>query len=290
MSKIRKMIIVGTFFALASGCSSNARLRSEIADIESRIATAEADITTQTADIGAVGPDLQVHLAYRPFQNWATAFSARAEADRTISFRQTGRAGDLHYVSHKCIPFPPWEAEYRNGQRVRIHESDSTRFGLTFGKLSVEPLPDGLALRTRLELDGRTQIYGWHRIPCVPAVDGNIGVPFSAQTTALLRLQVTPSDEGTAQYSLALVEPDSIGFELRADFGWFRLGRTIPVDSVARELASGKLDLMYSQAIELKMPSGETRSYLIAAINPSVSTNTKDVRFSTDFELRPPSN
>jgi len=276
---------------LLSGCSTNSKLRSEISEIETRVVSAESDITARTAEIGAPGPDLQARLSYRPLQAWAGSFSSRPDTERTITFVQTDRDGDLLSVGHRCRPFPPWDAFYRNGKRVRIHEADSTRFGLTLGQFAVEQQTDGLTLRTRLALDGRTQIYGWHRIPCAPGgIDANIGVPFSARTTAVVQLKVAPNNEGAAIYRLALVEPNSIGIELSTEILGFTFRHTLPVNNVARELASGELDLMFDRVIELKMPNGDIRRYKLSNVDPKVATELNGVKFSSDFEFGPSEN
>lgn len=266
------------------GCASMSGLQTEIAAIEARVQKTEQDISSGTSEIGAPGQDVRAQISYRPIIAWAAAFSSRAAADRMIQFRQTARDGNLYERRHECrFDFPTWHRH--DGKRAWIHESDSTKVNVEIGNFTVQPTASGLDLRANLGVSGKTQVGANFRLACGPSVGGNIGVSATAKPAALMRMVIRKGPDGVPQYSFAIVSPDTIGLEMRAHFNWFDVGFTIPMKNLARELASGELDLLYSQDGKIILPGGHVRNYHLATADPSVATSTQGLSFNTDVTM-----
>ena len=100
-----------------------------------------------------------------------------------------------------------------------------------------------------------------------------------------MQVQVVQGQSGVPQYRLALVSPSSVGLEMRADFNWFTVGWTIPINNVAREIASGNLDLMFSKEGQIILPDGQAKTYRLSTVDPVVATSTSGVGFQSDLNL-----
>ncbi|WP_426291540.1 hypothetical protein [Sphingomonas sp. TWP1-3-1] len=282
MGKGLVLLALATSSLSLAGCTSNTALRAQIAAIEQRVNQTEAQVTAGTGGIGQPGKDVRAAIAYRPIIDWAAAFSNRPENERTISFRQVERDGDLYKKSHKCIVF----GDKRDGERAWIHESDSTKIKLAIGQFSVVAQDDGLDLNTRLSIDAKTQVAANFRPRCQGgSVGTNVGVTAEANPNALLNVKLAKNGAGVPAYRVRIERPDHIGLEMRVLFQWFRVGFTVPFNLPRDDLAKGELDLMLSRQGEIKWPDGTIRQYHLALVAPDFSTTKQGVGFATDVKM-----
>lgn len=269
-------------FALPA-CANSSDLRREIAAIEKRVQSVEGEIGAATTEIGAPGKDVRTQLAYRPMIAWAAAFSARPSDGRTIRFRQSSRDGDIYEAKHVC-KFENWSWIRKDGKRAWIHEADSTKVDIEVGQFSVVPQDDGLVLRTRLELDAKTQVAANYRVACQGgSVGTNIGVTAEANPDTVMRVQLNQPEGEMPHYRLAVVSPDTIGLEMRAHFQWFRVGWTIPFKNVARDIAKGELNLLLAKEGQILMPDGSERKYRLSTVAPALVTSKAGITLGTDL-------
>lgn len=280
----RRFVSVLALGYAVSGCATHDGLRREIAVLEQRLGETEAGVETATAPIGAPGKAVTVRLGYRPIINWANAFSQRPVAQRTISFQQTSRGGDLYSVDHKCkLDWSGWHR--RDGKRAWVHEARSTKIDLEIRRLTAVPQSNGLRIDAPMAIDGKTQVGANYRAACLPSVGGNIGVTAEATPEAVFALRLNSGDGGRVKYDMALVSPSSIGLEMRANFDWFRVGFTIPVKNLAQTLGSGEFDMLLGQDGEIVLPDGTRRAYRIATVAPEFSTDQAGLRLASDISI-----
>ena len=279
-----KLVAGGLCVFALSACASTSGLEQEIATIDARVTDVEKQITAGTSAIGGPGKDVRAQISYRPLISWANAFSARPADQSTIRFRQTARGGDLYNEAHECkLDWSGWHKH--DGKRAWIDEATSTKVDLEVGSFAITPTNSGLDLATKLVIDGKTQVAANYRPACLPSVGGNIGVTAKAQPSALMQVQVGPGPNGSPHYRLAVVSPNSVGLEMRADFNWFKIGWTIPFNGIARELASGDIDLMLAKEGTILLPDGQTKTYRVSTVDPSVATSTNGLSFQSDLQL-----
>ncbi len=279
---IKTLLVVATAI-LSTGCSHNQSLRNEIASIETRLASVESEITEGTAQIGGEGKDIRTRLAYRPFQSWAENFGTR-----TATFRQTSRSGDLARQSRRCRVF----GTKRPGYRVWIHEDKSTKVDFSMGPLSIIPDQDGLRFRSGFAVNARSQIAAAGRDACIggwsPTV--SVGVQGHSRPSAEVALRLTLADDLAPRYELVLVAPDEIDVELRTGIkvpyvGDISIRHTATFDGFPRQLASGELDLIAEDSLNIEMPDGEIRTYRITTVDPTLRTNSSAITLESDVEI-----
>lgn len=266
--------------AVAGG---NDSLRAEIAALQAEVATIEQTIQNSVGPIAETTRDIRADLSYQPISDWAGQFSARPEAARTIAFRQTNFQGDLYEVEHECKPF---QGDYRNGIRARIHENDSTRAHIVIGQMRVMPQADALMVRVPLQFRATSQVEGRHRIPCAPWGPWiNIGAEGEANPTAVFRLALSSDASGNLRYALDLVGPESVGVELAFRFSFVRVRFTVPMDNLARSLGTGTISMLFDRDGTVQLPDGTQIPYSIASSNPQIGTDVQGVSFSSDIDL-----
>lgn len=281
-SKINIVVAVSAAF-LSSACSHNQALRSEIASIENRLASVEGEISEGTAEIGGAGKDIRTRLAYRPLQSWAQNFGTR-----TATFRQTSRSGDLMRQKRKCVVF----GRKRPGYRVWIHEDKSTKVDFSVGPLAVIPNEDGLRFRSGFIVDARTQIAAAGRHPCVGgwSPTGSIGAQGHSSPNAEVALRLTQADGLAPRYELALVAPNEVDVELRTGIkipfvGDVSFRQTATFDDFPRRLASGDLDLIADDTLDVEMPDGEIRTYRMITVDPTLRTDSSAITLESDIVI-----
>lgn len=262
---------------------TNDRLLREIAEIEGRVAAAESAIDLATNDISTTEDSIRAAIRYRPIVAWAEAFSSGPSDNRTITFRQTSKSGNIDRRSHECrVPFGP----YHDGWEARIHEEDSTRASVAIDRLVVEPLADGLRMTAPMRFDLRTQVEGSYRPACtgwLPSV--NIGVTGEARPTAVFKLTLAGSDGDSLRYRLALESPQRIGVEMRAHFPRFRVGFTVPVEGLATTLSEGEMDLLFDRTGEIRLPDGQVIGYRMNTVGPRVTTDVGGVKLTSGLDV-----
>ncbi|WP_156172163.1 hypothetical protein [Aurantiacibacter gangjinensis] len=284
MTNIKRIALSLPVAVGLSACSSTSDLRTEISATQSRLDILETEIAEGTEEIGTPGQDVRTRIAYRPFQQWASNFG-----QRTITFRQTSKGGDLARQSRRCRVF----GSIRPGYRVAIHEEDSTRVDYTIGPLTLLPDDTGFVLQSEMDLRARTQIAGSARRPCwggwSPTV--TLGVSGRSSPTVRLRLEVDPHHSGVnPQYRLAIISPRELDVELRTGFQLpfgadVDVRTTLRMDNFAQHLASGELDLLLENTGEIVLPNGSTRTYSLQTIEPTLATDASGISFASDIEL-----
>ncbi|HYD26330.1 hypothetical protein [Brevundimonas sp.] len=262
---------------------TNERLQREIAEISGRVEAQENGIEQATAEISATEESIRASVRYRPIIAWAEGFSSGPTDNRTITFRQTSKTGNIDQRRHQCrVPFGP----YHDGWEARIHEEDSTRASVLIDRLAVAPLADGLRVSAPLRLDFRTQVEGSYRPACAGWLpSANIGVTGEASPTAIFNLTLAGTEDGSLRYRLALVSPSSIGIEMRAHFPRFRIGFTVPVEGLANALADGEIDLLFDRTGEIRLPDGQVIGYRLNTVDPGVTTDLTGVTFTSGLNV-----
>ena len=260
-----------------------ARLRREITRIETRVAGIEAELERSTGPLSERTDGIHTRVRYRPLVAWADSFSAGPAEARTITFRQTSSAGYIERVRRRCqFPFGP----YRAGHYAEIDGGDATRASVLIRRFTVTPQLDGLALRTAIRFDARTQVQGQYEFPCGGSVGTTVGVTGEAEPSAVFRLRLSGTEGNAAQYTVDLVSPDRIGVELAFHLNGFgRIRFTVPMEGLARRLTSGTIDLMYDDEGRILLPDGQVVGYRIATRSPTLATDTTGLHFSTGVQV-----
>lgn len=278
-----KTILVVSTAIFSAGCSHNQALRGESASIETRLASVESEISEGTVQIGGEGKDIRTRLAYRPLQSWAENFGTR-----TAAFRQTSRSGDLARQKKKCIIF----GEKRPAYRVWIHEDESTKVDFSMGPLSIIPDQDVLRFRSGFVVNARSQIAAAGRRACIggwsPTV--SVGIQGHSRPNAEVALRLTHADGLAPRYELALVAPDEVDVELRTGFkvpyvGDISVRRTATFGGFPKKLASGEIDMIADDTLNVVMPGGEIRTYRIATVDPTLRTDGSAITLESDVEI-----
>lgn len=260
------------------------RLNMEIVQIGQRLVAVESDINTSTAEISRRIEGVYAQASYRPIKSWANAFSSGPEANRTATFQQTDRGGDLASQSHRCVfPFGP----YRPGYWARIHEARSTRATLLVEQFAVTSDASGLILAAPIKFEARTQVGANFRAPCQGGSIGtNVGVTGEARPDTVFRLALGPVQEGAIGYNLSMVAPGHIDLEMAVHLG--QIGRvrfTMPMKNIAQELGAGKVDLLYDTDGSILLPDGGQLGYRVATSNPSLRTSADGFGVGTDVTV-----
>jgi len=286
----RKVTLIASLGFLAAGCQTLplpgqvGRAERDIAEINQRVASIETEIDERTSVISQVNDGIRSNIRYRPIISWANTFSSGPAEQRTVSFRQTSRGGDLIKQSRRCRLYPP---DFRNGYYARIHESDSTRAQLFVNRFDISTEQDGLVMRAPLSFRASSQIQGQWEPPCTgSSVGTNVGVTGEANPTTVFRLQFSGVEEGALKYSLDLVSPNRIGVEIAFQLQSYGVVRfTIPMENLAQRLVSGSADLLFDQNGEVSLPDGQIIGYRVTTVDPRISTSLEGVELRSDVSV-----
>jgi hypothetical protein len=266
---------------VATPAAAQTATDAQIAAAKARIAAIEADIERHAGPLATRTEAIRAEIRYRPLIAWAAAFSAKPEADRTLSFQQTGVGGRLVEQVSVCKLIGG-----RPGYWAAIPNGTATSASVTIGSLSIVPDSSGVLVHVPLALSAGSQLEGHFQLQCIPW-GPTLTATFSGSATpaAAFRLNFGTVDGGVLDWSLDLVSPSSIAIASRVEFGKFGFDLTLPMNNLTRQLTQGKLDLPYSSSGALALPGGKSLPYSLAVRNPQVIAGSDAITLSANVDI-----
>lgn len=279
----RRLILLAIGGSLAlPACASTDGLRRDIVALRSESDRLGQEIQTHTATVGARQDDLYAKVAYRPLIAWSEAISARPQAERRITFRQTSVQGYIERRRTNC-PWPLGDA----GWYVEINSGNPTRGSVDIERFRLIPERDGLSLETPLKVRLETRFH-WHLDVCVGGgFGGNVFVDAQKSFDARARLQFLPVADGMLPYTVDLTAPDSLGITAEVHLGALgTMGIPFRVDNMARRLAEGELPLAYASTGQIgPLPSGQSFTYQLSLGNTTFTPGLEGVEVASDVDV-----
>lgn len=277
---MRRLLIPALLLA-ATPAAAQTATDAKIAAAKARIAAIEADIEKHAGPLAARTESIRAEIRYRPLVAWAEAFSAKPEADRTLSFQQTGVGGRLIEQASVCKLIGG-----RPGYWASIPSGTATSASVTVAGLEIVPDASGVLVNIPLEISAGSRLEGHFQIQCIPW-GPTLTATFSGSATPAtsFRLNFGAVDQGMLNWSLDLVSPSSISVASRVEFGKFGFDLNLPMNNLARQLTQGKLDLPYSNAGAIALPDGKSLPYTLAVRNPRVTAGSDAITLSANVDI-----
>ena len=269
---------------LATGaCADNRGLRAEIAALRTNIGVLETSITANTVEPSARTDGLHSRIAYRPLIAWSDAFSARPPGQRTISFQQIRRRGQLAKDDWDCGIFGD------GGWLVELNSDDASKGSVVIERLQLIPDATGISAKVPIAVKVETRLH-WHFDPCIGGgFGGNVFVDTGTERIATAaRLGVAPIVDGKLPYSIDVTAPSAINVTARVHLGPIgTLGIPFRIDNIARRIDSGEIGLLFDNSGEIgPLPGGGTARYRLATLNPSVILDSRSIQVSTAIDAK----
>jgi hypothetical protein len=213
---------------------------------------------------------------------WTNSYNARPPAQKTISFRQTARYGQIASWDDDC---------WQGGERawyVEIDSSTATKADLLINNLRLYHAPGQVTLRAGLDLDADSIIH-WHIDPT--CWGGGVGdrerLSADARGPIYFRLALLPMQGDDLPYRISAVSPTSIKGDVTVDLGFFGK-KSFPFkwNAVAETLSQGTLSLLVDQDGEVgPLPNGQTYTYRLRTVNPQAGIQDAALRVTSDLVI-----